>query len=147
MCGDDWALAKPRPHELGGKYGQGVIVKSYKSGDLLPVTVKITANHKGKFVFKLCNLDASAGRGESDECFDANVLLLKDGSVEYALPSSQPGWFEVTVQLPKGLKCEHCVLQWTYVAGNNWGFCSNGVGRLGCGPQEQFRACSDIRIN
>ena len=25
--------------------------------------------------------------------------------------------------------------------------CSNGTGHVGCGPQEQFRACSDIRIS
>lgn len=29
---------------------------------------------------------------------------------------------------------------------NSWGFCGNGTGALGCGPQEHFRTCSDIRI-
>lgn len=43
-------------------------------------------------------------------------------------------------------ECEHCVLQWKYVAGNNWGICSNGEGAVGCGPQEEFRACADIAI-
>ena len=32
-------------------------------------------------------------------------------------------------------------------AGNNWGLCeSTGQGETGCGPQEEFRACSDIAI-
>uniref|UniRef100_A0A1B0D6C3 Chitin-binding type-4 domain-containing protein n=1 Tax=Phlebotomus papatasi TaxID=29031 RepID=A0A1B0D6C3_PHLPP len=44
------------------------------------------------------------------------------------------------------LKCESCLLQWIYVAGNNWGMCENGTGTVGCGPQEQFRACADISI-
>jgi len=44
------------------------------------------------------------------------------------------------------VSCEQCILQWTYTAGNNWGVCANGTGDLGCGPQETFRACSDIRI-
>lgn len=145
LCGDNWAKATPRPHELGGKYGQGVIVKSYTAGGLLPVSVQLTANHLGKFVFKLCNLDANAGV-ESDECFEQNALPLQDGSGEYALASSEPGWYNVVLQLPAGLRCERCVLQWTYVAGNNWGYCGNGTGRLGCGPQEHFRSCSDIRI-
>lgn len=44
------------------------------------------------------------------------------------------------------MKCAHCVLQWTYTAGNNWGQCPNGTGMVGCGPQETFRACADIQI-
>jgi hypothetical protein len=38
------------------------------------------------------------------------------------------------------------VLQWKYVAGNNWGICKDGNGAVGCGEQEEFRACSDIAI-
>lgn len=30
--------------------------------------------------------------------------------------------------------------------GNNWGMCKNGTGAVGCGPQEEFRACADIQI-
>ncbi len=36
--------------------------------------------------------------------------------------------------------------QWTYTCGNNWGTCEDGSSDVGCGPQEMFRACSDIRI-
>ncbi|CAG0922478.1 unnamed protein product [Notodromas monacha] len=52
----------------------------------------------------------------------------------------------VEYQLPKDLLCTQCILQWRYVAGNNWGMCKNGTGMLGCGPQEEFRACADIAI-
>lgn len=45
------------------------------------------------------------------------------------------------------ISCSHCVLQWTYTAGNNWGTCSNGTEAVGCGPQETFRACADIAIH
>lgn len=45
-----------------------------------------------------------------------------------------------------GLEGGNCVLQWRYVAGNNWGICPDGKVALGCGPQEEFRACSDITI-
>jgi hypothetical protein len=38
------------------------------------------------------------------------------------------------------------VLQWKYIAGNNWGQCADGTGAVGCGPQEEFRACSDISV-
>lgn len=49
-------------------------------------------------------------------------------------------------RLPKDLVCDHCVLQWRYVAGNNWGPCENGTSAIGCGNQETFGACSDIKI-
>lgn len=52
----------------------------------------------------------------------------------------------MTYKLPSGLVCDHCVLQWRYTAGNNWGTCKNGTQGLGCGNQEQFGACSDISI-
>lgn len=29
MCGDGFSNPTPRAHELGGRFGQGVIVKSY----------------------------------------------------------------------------------------------------------------------
>lgn len=48
--------------------------------------------------------------------------------------------------LPESLTCTQCILQWRYVAGNNWGTCPNGTGAVGCGPQEEFRACADILI-
>lgn len=61
------------------------------------------------------------------------------------------------------------MLQWRYIAGNNWGMCEDGMeeltftylaqsllskcvcsitgtGAVGCGPQEEFRACSDVSI-
>lgn len=33
-----------------------------------------------------------------------------------------------------------------FLPGNNWGNCPNGTGAVGCGPQEEFRACADIQI-
>ena len=39
-----------------------------------------------------------------------------------------------------------CVLQWTWTSANSWGRCSNGTAGLGCGPQETFRNCADVRI-
>ena len=37
-------------------------------------------------------------------------------------------------------------MQWKYIAGNNWGICKDGNGAVGCGEQEEFRACSDIAV-
>ena len=86
-------------------------------------------------------------------------------SQHYLLPNEKTGKYEITLQLPKNKICDHCILQvnnandsffyqlntthpiqWTYTCGNNWGTCPDGVSRVGCGPQETFRACADIRL-
>lgn len=145
FCGDDFGDPTPRRHEHGGQFGQGVIVKSYKRGSTIPVTAKITANHRGHFYFKICNLDVD--RRESDACFERYRILISDGSPTYPLPSASAKDYTLSLKLPSDLVCNHCVLQWTYVAGNNWGMCEDGrSGALGCGPQEHFRNCADISI-
>lgn len=54
--------------------------------------------------------------------------------------------YEMRYLLPPDLTCTQCVLQWRYIASNNWGRCDNATSRIGCGPQEEFRACADISI-
>ena len=56
--------------------------------------------------------------------------------------------FEVmlTYRLPPDIVCKHCVLRWRYVTGRTWGRALNGTECLGCGPQEEFRACADVTI-
>lgn len=56
------------------------------------------------------------------------------------------GFLITLYSLIADLLCNQCVLQWRYIAGNNWGLCEDGVGAVGCGPQEEFRACSDIAL-
>lgn len=144
LCGDNYSDPTPRSNELGGTFGQGVITKSYKAGSVIEVTARITANHKGYLYFKICNVDVEP---ESEACFERYQLKTSTGADTYTLPSSSAQDFPVSLRLPAGLTCKHCVLQWTYVAGNNWGYCTDGSGgRLGCGPQEHFRTCSDIEI-
>jgi hypothetical protein len=74
ICGDAWDII-PRPHEApGGKYANGIITGNYVSGQIIEVSVLITANHKGYFVFKLCeNNDISQDKDQS--CFDKLVLF------------------------------------------------------------------------
>lgn len=148
ICGDNYAHPVPRAHELGGKWGQGVIVKSYKSGSQITASVRITANHRGFFTFDLCNMDPLKASGktlEDENCFNMKVKTV-DGTDTYVLPTAETRVFDVQLQLPT-ITCKHCVFRWTWTAGNSWGWCSDGTGRLGCGAQETFRTCSDIEIN
>lgn len=131
----------------------------------------------------------------TQECLDKNVLKLvrPQDDVDHRgirfFPKEGNKVYEMKYRLPKR-SCEHCVLQWIYIAGkskkntvikfprnykcyvtlwysysikwksvfksksinncfvlgNNWGNCPNGTGAVGCGPQEEFRACADITI-
>ncbi|KAL5274197.1 hypothetical protein ACFFRR_000768 [Megaselia abdita] len=143
LCGDNYQLPTPRPNELGGTYGQGVITERYTKGAVVNVDVKITTNHKGYFVFDACNLDTSGK--ESEECFNRYPLELVTGGYKYEVPSGNQV-FTIPVRLPWDLSCKHCVIRWTYTAGNNWGICADGSGAVGCGPQETYRNCGDVSI-
>lgn len=120
----------------------------------------ITANHLGYISYqydlyksfcrqsynwnlcRLCKLSNSTSV-ETEDCF--TPLPLVDGSYSQAIGKDD---FNVTsyVQLPQKFWCKRCVLRWHYSAGNNWGICENGTSAMGCGPQETFRSCADIRI-
>lgn len=46
-CGDAYDMTVPRPHEYGGKYGQGVIVRKYNPSSEIAIKVELTASHMG----------------------------------------------------------------------------------------------------
>ena len=46
-CGDPWDVPTPRPHEYGGKWGQGVVVRHYVPGAEILLRVELTASHMG----------------------------------------------------------------------------------------------------
>ncbi|OWR55034.1 putative eukaryotic translation initiation factor 3 theta subunit [Danaus plexippus plexippus] len=142
VCGDAWDSPKPRAHELGGRFGQGVIVRKYAPKDVIVIKVELTASHNGFFEFRVCD----KLKDTDQECMDKHVLNLEGKSDTRYYPREGNKIYEMKYQLPEGLECTHCVLQWKYIAGNNWGTCANGTGAVGCGPQEEFRACADIAI-
>ncbi|KAL6428277.1 hypothetical protein ACFW04_008529 [Cataglyphis niger] len=144
ICGDPWDSPTPRAHETGGKYGNGVIVRRYRTGSVIPVRVELTANHHGYFEFRTCAM-TYRDREVTQDCLDRHLLSAKNGSTRY-YPGPGNRVFEGYYKLPEGLTCAQCVFQWRYIAGNNWGDCGNGTGAVGCGPQEEFRACADIVI-
>lgn len=143
ICGDNYGDPTPRAHENGGKYGQGVIVEKYIAGQTAEISVKLTTNHKGKFIFQLCNLDEQP---ESEKCFDNEPLELTSGGYEYHLKSQANGIYNISVKIPADVTCSHCVIRWTYITANSWGMCEDGTGAVGCGPQEQFKNCADVAI-
>ncbi|RZC34660.1 Chitin bind 3 domain containing protein [Asbolus verrucosus] len=142
-CGDRYDDPHPQNNENTGKFGRGVIVAQYTSGSIIDVHILLTANHLGYFKYSLCNLKDSKLPEYGESCF--LTLKLANGSPKYAVSKSDTLIYN-QVKLPNKLTCDRCVLRWHYTAGNNWGNCGNGTSMLGCGPQEMFRSCADIRI-
>eukprot|EP00090_Calanus_glacialis_P002597 TRINITY_DN11942_c0_g1_i3.p1 TRINITY_DN11942_c0_g1~~TRINITY_DN11942_c0_g1_i3.p1 ORF type:complete len:523 (+),score=102.89 TRINITY_DN11942_c0_g1_i3:95-1663(+) len=145
ICGDPWDEKKPRANEAGGTYGRGVITRKYKKNQAIKVRIELTANHMGHFEFKMCPQN-NLRKPATQTCLDKYTLELANGEGTHYYPGPGNRVFEMWFQLPKDLTCKQCVFQWRYVAANNWGTCKNGTGKVGCGPQEEFRACSDVTI-
>ena len=117
---------------------------SYQAGSEIEVNVQLTASHLGQFEFAICPLKDS-DQLETEECFDAHKVELASGGYKYTKVDTSRD-YKIKLRLPKDLTCDHCVFRWHYRTGNNWGNCRNGTGAMGCGNQETFRTCSDIKI-
>ena len=106
------------------------------------MTLKITADHKGYSEFRVGKI------GEPPITQDKLTHLLKRTNGEARWPHPKgTGNFAIDLVLPRDLSCDHCVMQWTWTAGNNNG-CDDVSGEcgLGLGAQETFVNCADIRI-
>ncbi|CAG7728556.1 unnamed protein product [Allacma fusca] len=150
ICGDPWNEPEPRDNEDGGKFGRGIIVANYKSGQIFPFSVELTRSHLGRFRLRLCARNNPSER-VTQGCFDKNKLMLMDDrgkklGIRYPV-QERTGFYNGSAFLPENVKCSHCVIQWQYKAGNTWGHCKNGTFKTGCGHQETFRGCSDVSIS
>jgi len=146
ICGDPYDESEPRTHEIGGTYYKGLLVANYTTGQEMDVTIQITANHMGFFQFKLCSVPGFNTEA-TQECLDKTLLKLAGSDDTDYYITDEVKDFQVKLQLPADLECDHCVLQWRYHGGNNWGLCPDGVGRDGCGPQEEFYGCADVSVH
>ena len=81
ICGDPLDMPKPRKHEAGGFYGNGIITRTYNTGQDFDIEIEVTAHHKGYFTFKLCPQNNIKQDPEQ--------------------------------QLPKNVRCDHCIIQVT----------------------------------
>ncbi|XP_048759712.1 uncharacterized protein LOC125669290 isoform X3 [Ostrea edulis] len=143
VCGDPFQ--GPLDNEPGGKYANGIIVYSTTVGAIMPVTVELTAPHKGYMEFRLCPND-DPRKKITQKCLDDFLLtIIESKSTRY--PVTIAGKYKFKLQLPESVRCRNCVLQWRYNTGNSWGVDpKTNRGCIGCGNQEQFYGCSDIAI-
>ena len=112
-----------REHEANGIYASGIITERYPlNTKTITVTVLLTVNHKGYFDFRLCphnNVHVPVRQ----ECLDKFVLPIQEGSSKYHrlrfYPIKVDGpIYNFTLEIPRGMICSQCVLQWRYRTGN-----------------------------
>ncbi|KAL3884569.1 hypothetical protein ACJMK2_024702 [Sinanodonta woodiana] len=144
LCGDPYQ--GPRDHEAGGIYATGTVGKCYPvDTGQISVTIKLTAYHGGYFEFRLCAHD-DPQRNITQSCLDRHVLTISGtGSIKHDINSILLEYYVINIDLPDGITCTFCVLQWKYHAENSWGCDESGCG-IGRGHQEQFYNCADIAI-
>merc|ERR1712107_20230 len=120
--------------------------KTYLADSVIDIEIEITANHRGHFQLKLCPL-SSRSREATQDCLDQHPITQLNGDDQFHIYES-PHFVRITRKalLPARLTCSRCVMQWTWRSANSWGNCKNGTSGLGCGPQETFRNCADVRI-
>lgn len=146
ICGDPWN-EKNRTHEAGGDYAKGIIVQTYKMGQVINTTAEITANHGGYMEYRICPNNDSR-KEATQECLDQHVLLRADGKgTRVVIDTGRTGYWIMDYKLPAGMTCSQCVVQWKYHTAKSWGVDPvTGQGCVGCGPQEEFYGCADVAI-
>ncbi|XP_060587980.1 uncharacterized protein LOC132743477, partial [Ruditapes philippinarum] len=145
LCGDPFNGV--RKHESGGKYATGAIADVIDKGQRnIYVKILLNSDQSGYFEFHLC---VTNGTAETKACFDKHLLKISEGrnqGDQFAYYVDRAGIIPLTVEVPDGVYCDRCVLQWKYVTGNTFGRDEHGVGCLGCGHQETYINCADITI-
>jgi len=113
----------------GGKVGP--IQATWNQGQVITVSHQMTQHHSGEYQLRFC-ADPFGG----NSCLSKTLAIPITNPSNKFLPNSMSaaanGQFAVQWQLPAGLVCEHCVMQFWYQ--NN-----NGV-------PEHFKSCHDVRI-
>ena len=97
-------------------------------------------------------MDSNPNVEATQECLDRGLLtIVGTGSTRLRNVEqfgSGPNPIQIRVQLPSNVVCRHCVFQWKYTTGNNWGT-DPVTGESGPGlgiENETFMGCSDISI-
>ncbi|XP_066917857.1 uncharacterized protein [Clytia hemisphaerica] len=144
VCGDPFD-AKIQPHMDGGRFGNRIIGKTYKSGEAIKINVLLTASHLGYFEFRIGDFSNSDTSGDKEGKLKGVLLKQVSGSTKYYIRSAGARSHNIHLQLPTNLACERCVIQWWYKTGNSWGCDAEGCG-MGHGFQETFVNCADVRV-
>ena len=170
-CGDDMTQPYPRMFEGGGAFyhlNGGFRITSYAQGSTITIKMYVSANHGGYWTFKLCPVPDSLADVSTtaentivtQQCFDATILQLVspkgNGNAWFIDPGQTcPFTPTITAQLPAGVTCKRCVLQWHWVTANScyppgmpkpYVPCQNCPSCVDSSICEEFWNCADISI-
>ncbi|XP_060068560.1 uncharacterized protein LOC132548698 [Ylistrum balloti] len=142
-CGDAVDPTNPaavRSNEApGGEYAIGEVVWYYHEGATINVTLDVRTPLAGGFYqFALCKTDASTI--VTHDCFSHKLTWANTGQTTIPAPTYS-GYATYTLQLPVGLTCDNCVLQWKWIDG---AYTCQMLDMLVCGPT--VTNCADIAI-
>ncbi|XP_028410279.1 uncharacterized protein LOC114532890 [Dendronephthya gigantea] len=103
---DEYGIANPKFHYPWEFAKNAPIMRSCQEGQKIEVKIRIMTNHLGYFTFRLAPL-----------------------TQQPITQNEKRGLYTITLQLPKGVTCYHCVMQWWWSTGNNWvcNLCSFGL--------------------
>ena len=143
VCGDPYHFKPGKAlFTHPGEYATGTITKTYKEGQTIEVLVDVTSNHQGHFTFSVGRIGPLPITQEKL----THVLKQPNGASRWRINSKRNEVFKIPLVLPKGLTCEHCVMQWWWRVANSWGCDAPNDCGMGKGEQETFVNCADIRI-
>lgn len=118
-------MPQPRPNEAGGTYGRGIIGRTFYPTDrFIPVMIQVLASIDGYFEFKLCP-NNNVKRIVTQKCLDKNPLKIysNDRWTAYGtryypnLAPNKPENISLALEIPPGITCTQCVLQWKWHGG------------------------------
>ena len=82
LCGDAYDMPQPRPNEMGGEFGLGVLSANLTMDSVMEVEVELPAYHKGFFEIRLCPHNRR-DRPVTQTCLDEHLLSLESGGQKY----------------------------------------------------------------
>ena len=143
VCGDPHHFKPGKAlYTHPGRYATGTITKTYREGQEINVLVDVTSNHQGQFTFSVGKIGTPPMTQEKL----TYVLRQPNGDPKWVIDSKKNKVFKIRLKLPRGLTCDHCVMQWWWRVANSWGCDGPGDCGMGKGEQETFVNCADIRI-
>lgn len=111
----------------------GPVTATYSAGQVIDLTVQITAYHKGRFEFSICNSTSL-----TESCFNIPLTradAVRPGGLYSYLESAKydnsmtisgglpseggQAIYSMKYRLPAGFTCTKCVLRWHYLTGNS----------------------------
>ena len=119
VCGDRYDV-KPRANEPGGKYANGIISNTYTTNDTsILVVVDIQSYLGGYFEFRICP-NNSPQLAVTENCLNRHQLRVWDvfnKEPRYRYFPQGIGLQRLRVEIPQGMTCSQCVLQWKWRTG------------------------------